>query len=51
MVSKKCCRVEVLASEVLVLVITLWGLYTDDGTDGGMLYISEDPEEYNEGTC
>jgi hypothetical protein len=43
--SKKCWRVEVLASEVLPLVITLCGLYTDEGTDGGMLYMSDDPEE------
>lgn len=50
--SKKCWRVEVLASDVLVLVITLCGLYTDDGTEGGcMLYMSEDPEEYMDGTC
>jgi hypothetical protein len=43
--SKKCCLVEVLASEVLVLAMTLCGLYTDDGTDGGcILYISDDPD-------
>jgi hypothetical protein len=50
--SKKCRRVDVLASEVLVLATTLCGLYTDDGTDGGcMLYTSLDPEEYTEGIC
>lgn len=51
MESKKCWRVEVLASEVLLLVITLCGLYTEDGTDGGMLCMSDDPVEYNDGTC
>jgi hypothetical protein len=49
MESKKCWRVDVLASEVLELARTLWGLYTDDGTDGGC--ISEEPYEYNDGTC
>lgn len=45
-VSKKG-RVEVLASEVRVLAMTLLGLYTEDGTDGGilLLYMSEEPEE------
>ena len=40
-------RVEVLASEVRVLAMTLVGLYTEDGTDGGclLLYMSEEPEE------
>ena len=52
-VSKKCWRVDVLASDVRVLAMTLWGLYIDDGTDGGcmLLYISEEPEEYSDGTC
>jgi hypothetical protein len=44
--SKKCCRVEVLASDVRALAIVLGGLYTVDGADGGgMLYISEEPDE------
>lgn len=53
MASKKCWRVDVLASDVLVLVMALCGLYTDDGTDGGCIegYMSEDPDEYNDGTC
>lgn len=53
MVSKKCWRVEVLASEVLVLIAPLLGLYTDEGTDGGnpALYMSDEPFEYTDGTC
>jgi hypothetical protein len=53
MVSKKCCRVEVLASDVRELATTLWGLYTEDGIEGGMLllYMSEEPVEYKDGTC
>jgi hypothetical protein len=47
MVSRKCWRVEVLASEVLVLIAPLFGLYTEEGADGGRpaLYISDDPFE------
>ena len=39
--------VEVLASEVRVLAMTLAGLYTVEGTDGGclLLYISEEAVE------
>lgn len=46
-VSKKCRRVEVLASEVRELTTPLLGLYTDDGTEGGAaaLYMSEEPLE------
>jgi hypothetical protein len=53
MVSKKCCRVDELASDVLVLAIPLCGLYIEDGTDGGciLLYMSDEPEEYIDGTC
>tara|TARA_R110002003_G_scaffold433_14_gene19808 strand:+ start:2066 stop:2230 length:165 start_codon:yes stop_codon:yes gene_type:complete len=53
MVSKKCRRVEVLASDVRELMAPLFGLYTDEGTDGGAaaLYMSDDPFEYTEGTC
>lgn len=51
MESRKLGRAELLASEVLVLVMTLAGLYTEDGTEGGWLYMSEDPEEYSDGTC
>jgi len=52
-VSKKCCRVDVLASEVRELTAPLLGLYTVDGTDGGAaaLYISDEPFEYTVGTC
>ena len=53
MVSKKWRRVEVLASEVLELTAPLFGLYTDEGTDGGAaaLYMSDEPLEYTDGTC
>jgi hypothetical protein len=52
-VSKKCCRVDVLASDVRELGATLWGLYTEEGIEGGcmLLYMSEEPVEYNDGTC
>jgi hypothetical protein len=53
MVSKKWRRVELLASEVRELTTPLFGLYTDDGTDGGAaaLYMSDEPFEYMDGTC
>lgn len=52
-VSKKCLRVDVLASEVLELRAPLFGLYTDEGTEGGTpaLYMSDEPLEYIDGTC
>jgi hypothetical protein len=47
MVSKKCRRVDVLASDVLELIAPLLGLYTDEGTEGGAaaLYMSDDTFE------
>lgn len=53
MVSKKCLRVEVLASDVRELMALPLGLYTDDGTEGGTpaLYMSDEPLEYTDGTC
>jgi hypothetical protein len=53
MVSKKCRFVELLASEVLELIAPLFGLYTDEGTEGGAaaLYMSDEPLEYTDGTC
>jgi hypothetical protein len=53
MVSKKCLRVEVLASDVRELIAPLFELYIDDGTEGGTpaLYMSDEPLEYTDGTC